>query len=155
MDHLIMREISLGGYCLGFTLFHRLDLASRSSSLSSSSSSIVDDAISGVPALVFSATTENEYYLGPEKMLSMAKTIANAEGPSGHNIEYLVKICDFMRELPPDIDDNHLLRLEKLTLQYMAERGEEHGFCHCDNLLTNQRAQPKFKASNSILFSDY
>jgi len=132
MDHLIMREISLGGYCLGFTPFHRLDLASRSSSLSSSysslsstssSSSIVDDAISGVPALVFSATTENEYYLGPEKMLSMAKTIANAEGPSGHNIEYLVKICDFMRELPPDIDDNHLLRLEKLTLQYMAERG--------------------------------
>jgi len=124
MDHLIMREISLGGYCLGFTPFHRLDLASRSSSLSSSSSSsIVDDAISGVPALVFSATTENEYYLGPEKMLSMAKTIANADGPSGHNIEYLVKICDFMRELPPDIDDNHLLRLEKLTLQYMAERG--------------------------------
>lgn len=155
MDHLIMREISLGGYCLGFTPFHPLDdrdsssssftsalLSSPASSLSSSvsslstspsssslssSSSMEDDRapfFSGIPALVFSATTENEFYLGPEKMSSMAETIACAEGPSGHNVEYLVKICDFMREeLPPDIGDNHLYRLEKLTLKLMAERG--------------------------------
>jgi len=146
MDHLIMREISLGGYCLGFTPFHRFDdgdssscsssplssspssSSSISSSPSSSSLSSMDDdlapAFSTVPALVFSATTDNEYYLGPEKMSSMAETIARAEGPSGHNLEYLVKICDFMREeLPPDIGDNHLFRLEKLTLKFLAERG--------------------------------
>lgn len=158
MDHLIMREISLGGYCLGFTPFHRLDdgdsspfpssplssspassLSSSSSSLPSSpsssslssfSSSMMDDDHAPpifstvVPALVFSATTENEYYLGPEKMSSMAETIARAEGPSGHNVEYLVKICDFMREeLPPDIGDDHLFRLERLTLKMLAEKG--------------------------------
>ena len=57
-------------------------------------------------------------------MTSMAKTIAHAEGPSGHNVEYLVKICDFMREeLPPDIGDNHLYQLERLTLDCLARRG--------------------------------
>merc|ERR1719309_1274572 len=159
MDHLIMREISLGGYCLGFTPFHRFDdgasSSSTSSSLSSSpsssfpsspsssslssmssmdeddvsasfssSSSSSSSSFTTVPALVFSATTENEFYLGPEKMTSMAKTIAHAEGPSGHNVEYLVKICDFMREeLPPDIGDNHLYHLERLTLDCLARRG--------------------------------
>lgn len=152
MDHLIMREISLGGYCLGFTPFHRLDgissssssaslssLSSMSSSPSSSfppspsSSSLSsmnedDDNESAIPysipALVFSATEENEFYLGPEKMSSMARTIAEAEGPSGHNVEYLVKICDFMREeLPNFIGDDHLFRLEKLTLQHMLASG--------------------------------
>merc|ERR1719309_149047 len=159
MDHLIMREISLGGYCLGFTPFHRFDdgasSSSTSSSLSSSpsssfpsspsssslssmssmdeddvsasfssSSSSSSSSFTTVPALVFSATTENEFYLGPEKMTSMAKTIAHAEGPSGHNVEYLVKICDFMREeLPPDIGDNHLYQLERLTLECLARRG--------------------------------
>lgn len=148
MDHLIMREISLGGYCLGFTPFHPLD--STSSSLSSSSSSLYSSPSSSfpsspsssslssmsedeeasilssstIPALVFSATEENEFYLGPEKMSSMAMMIADAEGPSGHNVEYLVKICDFMRdELPPYIGDNHLFRLEKLTLQCMQAKG--------------------------------
>jgi len=154
MDHLIMREISLGGYCLGFTPFHRLD--SDTSSLSSSSSSIASSSSassfpsspsssslssmsedeegsivssfsstsSSMPALVFSATSENDFYLGPSKMLSMAQTIADAEGPSGHNVEYLVKICDFMRdELPANIGDNHLFHLEKLTLQHMEAKG--------------------------------
>jgi len=168
MDHLIMREISLGGYCLGFTPFHRLDAgisslrsssssspfssfslssstssptsspslstsSSPSSSIPSSPSSASLSSISedegssifaSVPALVFSATEENEFYLGPEKMLTMAKTIADAEGPSGHNLEYLVKICDFMREeLPSYVGDDHLFRLEKLTLQCIAARG--------------------------------
>merc|ERR1712168_1581488 len=137
MDHLIMREISLGGYCLGFTPFHRLDGISSSSSASlpsspssSSLSSMNEDdddesAIPySIPALVFSATEENEFYLGPEKMSSMARTIAEAEGPSGHNVEYLVKICDFMREeLPNFIGDDHLFRLEKLTLQHMLANG--------------------------------
>lgn len=159
MDHLIMREISLGGYCLGFTPFHLLDsesnssassslssspsssfTSSRSSSFSSSPSSSSlssmsedEDASfssfpSSVPALVFSATDENEFYLGPEKMSTMARMIAEAEGPSGHNIEYLVKICDFMREeLPPSIGDNHLFRLEKLAIQLMAEKGMNIG----------------------------
>jgi len=150
LDHLIMREISLGGYCLGFTPFYPLErecfsaspsstssgsfsssLSSSASSSSLSSSASMDDdddadvtLRAGFPALVFSATTNNEFYLGPEKMSSMARTVACAEGPSGHNVEYLVKICDFMRnELPPRIDDNHLYTLERLTLEYMAERG--------------------------------
>jgi len=146
LDHLIMREISLGGYCLGFTPFYPLENASYSSSssllspssssspssslsssLSSSASMDEDDGAllkAGLPALVFSATTENEFYLGPEKMSAMARTVACAEGPSGHNVEYLVKICDFMRdELPPHIGDNHLFTLERLTLEYMANRG--------------------------------
>ena len=146
LDHLIMREISLGGYCLGFTPFYPLENASYSSSSSllssnsSSSSSSLSSSLSssasmdeddgallkaGLPALVFSATTENEFYLGPEKMSAMARTVACAEGPSGHNVEYLVKICDFMRdELPPHIGDNHLYTLERLTLEYMANRGK-------------------------------
>jgi cation transport regulator ChaC len=131
MDHLIMREISLGGYCLGFTPFFPIDGGSSTNgngrcNAEVSRASHHDPLLysAAVPALVFSATTENEFYLGPEKMSSMAETIATTDGPSGHNVEYLVKICDFMRnELPPEIDDNHLFRLEKLTLECLAERG--------------------------------
>lgn len=106
MDHLIMREISLGGYRLGFTTFYPVSASS-----------------SPVPALVFSATTDNEFYLGPAKMASMATCVASTRGPSGHNLEYLVKICDFMRAELPSVDDNHLFRLERLALTWLASRG--------------------------------
>jgi len=107
MEHLVMREISLGGYCLGFTDFFAKDGA----------------ASAPVPALVFSATTDNEFYLGPEKMRKMAKTVADSRGPSGHNIEYLVKLCDFMRAEWPTVTDNHLFDLEKKAIHNLRTKG--------------------------------
>ncbi|RMX36457.1 hypothetical protein pdam_00010032 [Pocillopora damicornis] len=45
----------------------------------------------------------------------IASQIAYAKGNSGLNVEYLVRLADFMREKVPDYDERHLFDLEKLV----------------------------------------
>lgn len=39
--------------------------------------------------------------------------ITETQGECGHNVEYLLRLADFMRQYCPECDDTHLFDLEK------------------------------------------
>lgn len=67
---------------------------------------------SPVQALVYIATPDNPIYLGPASTEKIAAQIAVCKGMSGHNIEYLQRLAEFMRVSCPDVDDPHLFSIE-------------------------------------------
>ncbi|KTG02381.1 hypothetical protein cypCar_00015021 [Cyprinus carpio] len=71
---------------------------------------------SPVQALVYIATPDNPIYLGPASTEEIAAQIAVCKGKSGHNIEYLLRLAEFMRVSCPDVDDPHLFSIEKAVL---------------------------------------
>lgn len=74
------------------------------------------------PALLYIATSENEHWIGDEPLEKLALMISESEGPSGHNVEYLVRLAMFMRDELPGAQDDHLFELEKLVVQYLATK---------------------------------
>uniref|UniRef100_A0A672SEB3 Gamma-glutamylcyclotransferase n=1 Tax=Sinocyclocheilus grahami TaxID=75366 RepID=A0A672SEB3_SINGR len=71
---------------------------------------------SPVQALVYIATPDNPIYLGPASTKEIAARIAVCKGKSGHNIEYLLRLAEFMRVSCPDVDDPHLFSIEAAVL---------------------------------------
>jgi cation transport regulator ChaC len=61
--------------------------------------------------LVYIATDTNAAWLGPLSEADIARHIANAEGPSGRNRDYLTHLADALRELGSD--DAHVFAIEK------------------------------------------
>jgi cation transport regulator ChaC len=63
--------------------------------------------------LVYIATADNEAFLGhaPERMI--ARQIATSAGPSGTNIDYLLRLADALREL--NAVDPHVFAIEKFV----------------------------------------
>ena len=59
-----------------------------------------------VQAVVYVGRPDNPSYLGPASNEAIAEHIASSQGPSGTNIEYLLKLRDALHEL--DIDDEHI-----------------------------------------------
>lgn len=60
--------------------------------------------------LVYIATEDNAAFLGPAEDAEIAHQIANAQGPSGRNSEYLLKLATALRTLGDD--DPHVFALE-------------------------------------------
>jgi len=79
----------------------------------------------GYEVLVYIADSvkDNPNYLGPASIRDMAHQIITAEGPSGKNIEYLLKLAIAMRELVPNVVDEHLFELEK-EVQCLCENND-------------------------------
>ena len=51
-------------------------------------------------ALLFTGTSENEFFCGPDAELDQtADVIASARGPSGANDEYLLRLADALRQM--------------------------------------------------------
>lgn len=61
---------------------------------------------------LYIGTEDNPFFLGPASLDEMAKQIAEAEGPSGRNRDYLFNLAESMRTLVPGADDVHLFQLE-------------------------------------------
>ncbi|KAJ7389786.1 Glutathione-specific gamma-glutamylcyclotransferase 1 [Desmophyllum pertusum] len=98
MGKLNEREIALGGYELRRLRFSCNEKPSHSFCV-----------------LVYAATPKNTLYLGPATLEQIAVQIASARGHSGLNVEYLIRLADFMREKVPEFDEEHLFELEKLV----------------------------------------
>ncbi len=64
--------------------------------------------------LVYIASENNAAYLGPASEAEIAKHIAIAKGPSGHNDEYLLELANALREL--NADDEHVFTIERHLL---------------------------------------
>jgi len=97
LDHLNMRESTLGGYMLDVEQFY-----CEGSSLQT-------------PVLLYTATPENSQFTGVESIVDLAKVIAFSRGPSGTNCEYLFRLVKWQRENLPHIHDGHLYDLDKAT----------------------------------------
>ncbi|XP_030627380.1 glutathione-specific gamma-glutamylcyclotransferase 1 isoform X2 [Chanos chanos] len=65
-----------------------------------------------VQALVYIATRDNPLYLGPASAVEIAAQIIVCKGNTGHNIEYLLRLADFMRKSCPNVEDQHLFEIE-------------------------------------------
>jgi cation transport protein ChaC len=59
--------------------------------------------------IMYVATRHNKNYLGPAGCREIAQQIAQAEGPSGSNEEYLMKLAQTLAEI--DAEDNHVTEI--------------------------------------------
>lgn len=112
LEYLKKRECTLGGYVTLDTKFYPR-LASGNT-----------DEISGeaIPALVYIATEKNDHWLGDTSDKEIAEQIVNSTGPSGHNVEYLLRLAKFMKEELPGAYDEHLFTLERLVLEILNSK---------------------------------
>lgn len=111
LEYLKDRECTLGGYATRYTKFYPR-VAQENSELSGEA----------FPALLYIATPANTHWTGEESLPHIAKQISECSGPSGHNVEYLVKLAIFMREEIPNVHDDHLFELERLVKEILHEK---------------------------------
>ncbi|XP_008311349.1 glutathione-specific gamma-glutamylcyclotransferase 1 [Cynoglossus semilaevis] len=75
---------------------------------------------SPVKALLYVATSDNPLYLGPASPEEIGAQIAVCKGKTGHNLEYLVRLAEFMRSSCPAVEDHHLYSVEAAALRVVA-----------------------------------
>ena len=75
---------------------------------------------SPVPALVYIATSDNALFLGPASAEEIGAQIAVCRGKTGHNLEYLLRLAEFMRSSCPDVEDQHLFSIEAAALAVVS-----------------------------------
>ncbi|XP_064622835.1 putative glutathione-specific gamma-glutamylcyclotransferase 2 [Lineus longissimus] len=121
MRHLNGREVMCGGYCLMLANFHP-----------------EGEAEVTLPVLAYTATEKNQHY-STTSLTELAEQVVAAEGPAGHNVEYVLRIVDFMKEHVGCEHDNHLLELNRLIRTLLEERSlavtnliGDGPICDCD-----------------------
>lgn len=75
---------------------------------------------SPVQALVYIATCDNPLYLGPASPEEIGAQIAMCRGKTGHNLEYLLRLAEFMRSSCPHVEDLHLFSIEAAALTMVS-----------------------------------
>jgi cation transport regulator ChaC len=65
------------------------------------------------PGLVYIATPENPNYLGPAPLAAIAAQVRASAGPSGGNIDYVLKLAMALRAI--DAADAHVFELARLV----------------------------------------
>lgn len=113
LNYLKHRECSLGGYNTQYTKFYPRVAADH-----------MEFSGEAFPALLYIATEENSLWMGESPLTQIAEEIVDCEGPSGHNVEYLMRLANFMREelKGVNVEDDHLFHLEKIVKDLLAER---------------------------------
>ena len=99
LKYLNIREVVLGGYLTKMVEFNPQEENEAS-----------------LFALVYIATADNPIYLGPASPGDIAAQIAACRGQTGHNIEYLLRLTEFMRLCCPEVEDDHLFSIEAAAL---------------------------------------
>lgn len=73
-----------------------------------------------VQALVYIATADNPLFLGPASPEEIGVQIAVCRGKTGHNLEYLLRLAEFMRLSCPQVEDHHLFSIEAAALRTVS-----------------------------------
>ncbi|KAM4663262.1 glutathione-specific gamma-glutamylcyclotransferase 1 isoform 3-T3 [Discoglossus pictus] len=97
LQYLNVRESVLGGYITKLVKFFPQEEGEEGAVL----------------ALVYIATPQNPSYLGPASEEDIAAQIIVSSGRAGHNIEYLLRLADFMHNNCPEAEDKHLFSIEE------------------------------------------
>lgn len=63
---------------------------------------------------VYFGHLNNPLFVGPEEEVDIASIIRNSQGPSGHNVEYVLRLAEALMEM--DVTDPHVLRLANLVV---------------------------------------
>lgn len=113
LSYLKHRECKLGGYVTMYTKFYPRVAADH-----------MDLSGEAFPALLYIATDENSLWMGDTPLQRIAEEIVDSEGPSGHNVEYLLRLAQFMREelKEANVEDDHLFELENQVRSILSER---------------------------------
>lgn len=103
IPYLSKRECELGGYTTVFTTFF---------------------PITGEPCkvLLYVATPNNKLWMGKAELSDIAKQIVECRGPSGFNVEYVLRLANFMKLHFPNCEDRHLYNLENEVLKAVKEK---------------------------------
>ncbi|KAK1889522.1 Glutathione-specific gamma-glutamylcyclotransferase 1 [Dissostichus eleginoides] len=80
----------------------------------------VEESLKYLNALVYIATADNTLYLGPASSEMIGVQIAVCRGKSGHNLEYLLRLAEFMRSSCPQVEDHHLFSIEAAALTVVS-----------------------------------
>ncbi len=78
------------------------------------------DPLTRAAARTYLATPDNPHYLGPAPLPDIARQILRSHGPSGANVEYLVRLADALRAQKADDDHVYALEHELRRLQALA-----------------------------------
>lgn len=105
LDYLKQREITLGGYNSHITLFHPTCSISEP-----------------IPVLLYVATPSNKHWLGPATPEQIANQVVQCSGPSGHNVEYVLRLANWLRESFPMVQDDHLYDIENVIYREISKR---------------------------------
>lgn len=70
------------------------------------------DGRAAVDGLVYRAMPDNPNYLGPADATAIADQVRRATGPSGPNIDYVLRLAEALREL--GAEDEHVFEIERL-----------------------------------------
>jgi len=105
LDYLNNREVALGGYNQHIAMFQPANTVSPP-----------------FPVLVYVATTSSSYWLGPAPAHEIAEQVVNATGPAGHNVEYVLRLADWVHETLPEVRDDHLFDIETHVRLKVKER---------------------------------
>lgn len=108
-EYLNQRECTLGGYITEYVKFYPR---------------VASDDINGeaFPSLLYVATDGNAHWLGEDSVPAIARQICESSGPSGHNVEYLMRLAQFMHDELSGADDDHLFELERCVLSLLKQR---------------------------------
>ena len=97
LGHLTNREQALGGYQTRLVDFNPKETYKREGS---------------IPVLVYYADPDNRYFLGGASYNDISTDLILSFGVSGSNIEYLLRLADFMRSEVVGEKDDHLFAIE-------------------------------------------
>ena len=75
--------------------------------------------------LVYIGTESSFGYLGPAPIDNIAEQILHCSGKSGTNAEYVLKLASTMREIAPNVQDEHLFSLEKKILILLRDDSQD------------------------------
>ena len=98
LHHLGVRECALGGYQATMVPFEGRD---------------PNGCVTRRNVLVFRASPGNPYYMGPAPVEDMAHQILACMGRTGHNVQYVTRLADFIRKHIPQDQDSHLFDLDR------------------------------------------
>ena len=72
-----------------------------------------------VSALLYVATASNENYLGPAPVSDIARQVSRSSGPSGDNVEYVLRLAEALRKM--GAVDEHVQEVASEVLELSAE----------------------------------
>ncbi|XP_042215728.1 putative glutathione-specific gamma-glutamylcyclotransferase 2 [Homarus americanus] len=148
LHYLETREVSLGGYATNVVTFFPKDAA-----------------VNPFPVLLYIATPSSQEWAGQAPLHEIATQITQCSGPSGHNVEYLLRLAEFMREKVPEGYDEHLASLETLVRLRIKENNmclkslmgdgprEPHPQPAVAAAVLHQEPQPAEERRNTFQFS--
>lgn len=127
LDHLGIRECYLGGYaCETLTFTERMSLS--------------NSVPRTIPVLTFIAVPSNALYLGPTGLDDLASQIVSCRGNSGTNVEYILRMAEYIHANIPEDSDEHLFALaQKIKERMDQETQVPSDDSNCSCLLESQK----------------